>query len=163
MSQHEYHRAVILDSSQSGDFSDWMGQRWSLKEFIKWAKGGEPGTACVATPLPYQRLAVARACWLLGNVLMVCDEYHKYGDQSRHEAPIFDSIVVEGRHKGIGLMAITQTLVRIPKIVLANSTAVLAFSGLPDTDIRHLQNEQGEHANDVNALPQYEALQWGNL
>ena len=64
--------------------------------------------------------AVIRIAYELGNVLLVVDEFQEYMNREQI-SPTLKSLLLRGRHRGVGIMGITQRPAEISKTFLAQA------------------------------------------
>jgi hypothetical protein len=80
--------------------------------------------------------AIFRACWSLGNVLLVCEEADLIiGSRNKY----FDQLVGQGRHRNIHIICIARRVPDVDKDFRAQATSFFSFYQSEPDDIGHLQ------------------------
>jgi hypothetical protein len=80
------------------------------------------------------------------NVFFVIDECDKYADNTplRYQSEHFDTIIEQGKHYGVGVLAITRRLANLSKTILGESRQVISFYQFLPNDVEVLNKFIGE-------------------
>jgi len=85
------------------------------------------------------------------NVFFVVDECDKYADNTplQYQSEYFDTIIEQGKHYGIGVIAITRRLANLNKTILGESNQIVSFFQWLPHDVAVLNKYIGEHNADL--------------
>lgn len=92
------------------------------------------------------------------NTLFATDEMQMY--QSTKLTPNFKKVITQGRHKGIGVLAISQRFANLNQTILTQSHHVFIYS-LFGRDIESAKSYFGKKIEEsINSLPEYAFIYW---
>jgi DNA helicase HerA-like ATPase len=91
--------------------------------------------------------------WEKGNIFLVIDEADTVFPEHKKLQDYYYKIIHLGRHRNIGLLAITRRIARLNKDVIANAHHIFVFSLVIPNDVKYLREfmggeiEQAYHLN----------------
>lgn len=93
--------------------------------------------------------------WKRGNMIIVIDECEEFLQERRPLPPYAAQIVRRGRHRGIGVIAITRRPAELSKTVISLSNYVILYRFFLPNDIKYLSEFIGNTAEKLPTLPDY--------
>uniref|UniRef100_A0A6H2A2J3 ATPase domain containing protein n=1 Tax=viral metagenome TaxID=1070528 RepID=A0A6H2A2J3_9ZZZZ len=81
--------------------------------------------------------SVAKRIWLKGNMVFVVEECEGYLGERMALSPYAFKIVLQGRNRGIGLIAVTRRIANLSKTVFSLSDHVYLFRFFSPNDVKY--------------------------
>lgn len=82
--------------------------------------------------------AICKRVWEKGNIYFCVDEAERYFPNNKPLGYYATRIVNTGRHRGIGVLAITRRIANLSKTVFGLSSTVICFRLFAPTDLRYI-------------------------
>lgn len=134
----QFHSVYVFDPlGQYSEFSHYVPEAGTVQEFDY----------------------VCQHIWERGNVLFVIEECEGYLGERMSLSPYAFKIVLQGRNRGIGMMAITRRIANLSKTVFSLSDHVYLFRFFSPNDIHYCQDFIGrEWASKLATMPKHHFL-----
>ena len=105
---------------------------------------------------------IAKEIWQRVNIVFVVEECESYLGERMALSPYAFKIVLQGRNRGIGVIAVTRRIANLSKTVFSLSDHVFLFRFFAPNDIRYCQEFVGrEWATRLQKLPKYRFIYYG--
>ncbi len=106
---------------------------------------------------------VARAIWERGNIIFMVEECENVLGERMSLTPYAFKIILQGRNKGIGLIAVTRRIANLSKTVFSLSNHVFLFRFFSPNDIKYCQEFIGKHwAEHLRTITRYNFLYYSS-
>jgi len=103
----------------------------------------------------------AEAAWKLQNTTIVVEEAELYFASKGPGLKGFENYLVHrGRHRGLGLIAVTRRVADLHKDVLSQAKTIVSFTQFLPNDIMYLRTFMGDVAKELITLPRWHFLVW---
>ena len=103
--------------------------------------------------------SIARMVWQRGNTVFVVEECESFLGERMNLSPYAFRIVLQGRNRGIGLIAVTRRIANLSKTVFSLSDHVYLFRFFSPNDVKYCSEFIGRAwAARLQKLPKYHFL-----
>jgi DNA helicase HerA-like ATPase len=116
---------------------------------------GEKGFENVYVPTsaePEEFEMFCSKCWDLGNIMIVVDEAETFMPEGRKLTPSAFKIIMQGRHRNIGMIVTTKRIAELKKTVVSQAKYVILFRHFLPSDIDYIRTFTGNRAYELKDL-----------